>query len=68
MGRLEGGPASRLDGDTSAQLPLLPQLAPPREAAAAQIAPLLARLTAVDLDRTTPLEALQILAELKTLR
>jgi DNA mismatch repair protein MutS len=61
MGQLEGGAASQLGRDASAQLPLLPASpsAPPAGAA------LLARLAAIDLDRTTPFEALQILAELK---
>jgi DNA mismatch repair protein MutS len=74
MGQLEGGAASQLGRDTSAQLTLLPAAAPPRprEPPAApappQPSPLLARLAAIDLDRTTPLEALQILAELKALR
>jgi len=54
LARLEGG--AQL-GSTP-QLSLLPQ-APP--------SPALARLAALDVDRTTPLEALQLLAELKTL-
>jgi len=86
MGQLEGGPASQLGRDTSAQLSLLPARppaspAPPPSAAAsarsrepasppaaAPPAPLLARLAAIDLDHTTPIQALQILAELKALR
>jgi len=55
MDQLEGG---SLLG-SSPQLSLVPN-GPP-------IAPALARLATIDLDRTTPLEALQILAELKRL-
>lgn len=54
MSRLEGGSAL----GTSAQLSLLPQ-APP--------SPVVARVAALDIDRMTPLEALQTLAELKKL-
>ena len=54
MGQLDGG--AQLG--TSPQLSLLAP-APP--------SPVLARLAAIDVDRTTPLEALQLLAELKTL-
>jgi hypothetical protein len=54
MSRLEGG--NQL-GSTP-QLSLLPQAAP---------SPALARIAAIDLDRTTPLEALQLLADLKKL-
>jgi len=54
MGQLEGG--SHLG--SSAQLSLLPT-APP--------SPCLARLAAIDVNRVTPLEALQLLAELKAL-
>ena len=54
MGKLEGGHQL----GSSAQLSLLPS-APP--------SPALARLAALDIDRTTPLEALQLLAELKSL-
>jgi DNA mismatch repair protein MutS len=54
MSRLEGGTAL----GTSAQLSLLPQAAP---------SPVVARLAALDIDRMTPLEALQTLAELKKL-
>jgi DNA mismatch repair protein MutS len=89
MGQLEGGPASQLGRDTSAQLSLLPSRPPvaapppsppqppasasarsrePAPAAAAPSAQLLARLAAIDLDHTTPIQALQILAELKALR
>ena len=53
---------SRLEGSaqlgSSAQLSLLPQAAP---------SPVLGRLAALDLDRTTPLQALAFLAELKSL-
>jgi DNA mismatch repair protein MutS len=55
LSRLEGG--SKL-GSTP-QLSLMPQLAPP--------SPITARLAAIDPNRTTPLEALQLLAELKSL-
>src|SRR5262249_10542013 len=54
MARLEGGHQL---GSTP-QLSLLPS-APP--------SPALGRLAAIDIDRTTPLEALQLLAELKSL-
>jgi DNA mismatch repair protein MutS len=54
MGKLEGG--SQL-GSTP-QLSLLPSAPSP---------PALARLAAIDVDRTTPLEALHLLAELKSL-
>jgi len=52
--RLEGG--SKLG--STAQLSLLPQTAP---------SPIVARLAAIDPNRTTPLEALQLLVELKSL-
>jgi hypothetical protein len=93
MSQLEGGPASQLGRDASAQLMLLPATAAPRpapmpapmpaaapslpqspgavngaRAAAAAPSALLARLAAVDLERTTPLQALHILAELQSLR
>ena len=55
MSQLEGG--SQLGG--SAQLSLLP--------AATVTSPVLAKLAAISIDRTTPLEALQLLAELKSL-
>ncbi|MGE0545721.1 MAG: DNA mismatch repair protein MutS [Kofleriaceae bacterium] len=54
MSQLEGG--SQL-GSTP-QLSLLPTAAP---------SPVLARLASIDVDRTTPLDALQLLAELKAL-
>jgi DNA mismatch repair protein MutS len=54
MSQLEGG--SQLG--SSAQLSLLPSAAP---------SPVLARLAAIDVNRITPLEALQLLAELKNL-
>jgi DNA mismatch repair protein MutS len=54
MSRLEGG--SQLGG--SAQLSLLPS-APP--------SPVIGKIASLDIDRMTPLEALQLLAELKTL-
>jgi hypothetical protein len=54
MAKLELG--SNLGG--SAQLSLLPQAAP---------SPVLARLAAIDPNRVTPLEALQLLVELKSL-
>jgi DNA mismatch repair protein MutS len=58
MGELEGG--TGVAARSSPQLSLLPA-ASPAEAA------VLARLAAIDVERTTPLEALQLLAELKTL-
>jgi len=54
MSQLEGG--SQLGN--SAQLSLLPSAAP---------SPVIARLAAIDVNRITPLEALQLLAELKNL-
>ncbi len=54
MAQLEGGASL---GSTP-QLSLLPTAAP---------SPVVARLAALDIDRTTPLEALQLLAELKSL-
>jgi DNA mismatch repair protein MutS len=54
MAKLEGG--AQLG--STAQLSLLPQAAP---------SPVIARLAAVDPNRTTPLEALALLAELKSL-
>jgi DNA mismatch repair protein MutS len=57
MGQLEGG-AQVLGLSSSPQLSLLPS-APP--------SPSLARLAAIDINRVTPLEALQLLAELKSL-
>ena len=54
MSKLEGGASL---GSTP-QLSLLPT---------AQPSPALARIAAIDIDRTTPLEALQLLAELKAL-
>src|SRR5207248_2717076 len=53
MGQLEGG--AQL-GSTP-QLSLLPAAAP---------SPVFAKLAAIDVDRTTPIEALRLLAELKT--
>ncbi len=58
MSRLESG--STLGG--SPQLALLPTASVPPPSS-----PLAARLAAIDLDRTTPLAALQLLAELKSL-
>jgi DNA mismatch repair protein MutS len=57
MQKLEGGQFAAKLG-SSAQLSLLPQAAP---------SPALARLALIDPNRTTPLEALQLLAELKSL-
>ena len=54
MSQLEGG--SQLG--SSPQLTLLPSATP---------SPALARIAAIDVDRTTPLQALQLLAELKAL-
>jgi len=64
MARLEGGHQL----GTSAQLSL-GIIAPPggRAVAMAEPSPALARIAAVDIDRMTPLEALQLLAELKQL-
>jgi DNA mismatch repair protein MutS len=56
MGELEAGTVERRVAP-SAQLPLLPSPPPP----------VIARLAAIDVDRTTPMEALKLLAELKTL-
>ncbi len=56
MGKLEGG--AKLG--SSAQLSLLPSYAPPSS-------PALVRLAAIDPNRITPLEALQLLVELKSL-
>lgn len=58
MHQLEGGAAL----GSSAQLSLLPAALP-----APTSSPVLARLAGIDLDRTTPLAALQLLAELKSL-
>src|SRR5690349_3561483 len=55
MGRLEGG----ANLGATPQLSLLPQATP--------VSPVLARLAAIDVERTTPLEALRLLAELKAL-
>ncbi|MEO9157759.1 MAG: DNA mismatch repair protein MutS, partial [Kofleriaceae bacterium] len=57
MQKLEGGQFATKLG-SSAQLSLLPQAAP---------SPALARLALIDPNRTTPLEALQLLVELKSL-
>ncbi|MGE0872018.1 MAG: DNA mismatch repair protein MutS [Kofleriaceae bacterium] len=54
MSQLEGG----CQLGSTPQLSLLPAAAP---------SPVLARLAAIDIDRTTPLDALQLLAELKAL-
>jgi len=65
MSRLEGGSAL----GTSAQLSLgavaSPQL--PLGGIAAQPSPVIAKLSAIDINRMTPLEALTLLAELKSL-
>ena len=58
MGKLEGGAVDHRGWTGGAQLSLLPS-APP--------APVLAKLAAIDPDRTTPLEALALLAELRRL-
>ncbi len=57
MSQLEGGSLA-LGLGASPQLSLLPTATP---------SPVLARLATLDVDRTTPLEALQLLAELKSL-
>jgi DNA mismatch repair protein MutS len=59
MVQLEGG-SQALGLGNSRQLSLLPTAAPPPS-------PVLARLAAIDPNRITPLEALQLLAELKAL-
>ena len=56
MGKLEGGAVDHRGWTGGPQLSLLPS-APP--------SPVLARLAAIDPDRTTPLEALALLAELR---
>ncbi|MFT3700697.1 MAG: DNA mismatch repair protein MutS [Kofleriaceae bacterium] len=58
MGKLEGGHAQGASLGSSAQLSLLPKATPN---------PLIAKLAAIDLNHTTPFEALQLLAELKSL-
>ena len=57
MSQLEGG-SQALGFGSSPQLSLLPAAAP---------SPVLARLAAIDVNRITPLDALQLLAELKSL-
>jgi len=59
MRQLEAGPVA-LGLGSSPQLSLLATAPPPPS-------PCLARLAAIDVDRVTPLEALQLLAELKSL-
>src|SRR5690349_19142530 len=66
MGQLESG-SQALGLGSSRQLSLLSTAPPPPPPAAAQASPVLARLAALDVDRMTPLEALQLLAELKSL-
>ncbi|CAN5711791.1 DNA mismatch repair protein MutS [soil metagenome] len=63
MSKLEGG--AKLG--SSAQLSLLPTARPEPVSTARPEAPLRARLASIDLDRTTPLQALQLLVELKSL-
>jgi DNA mismatch repair protein MutS len=60
MGKLEGG--SQLSPQPSPQLSLLPSAVRAPSPSAA-----IARLQAIDINQTTPLDALQLLAELKTL-
>jgi hypothetical protein len=62
MSRLEGGSAL----GTSAQLSLGAVLAP-QVPLAAQPSPVVSKLAAIDINRMTPLEALTLLAELKSL-
>jgi DNA mismatch repair protein MutS len=62
MSRLEGGSSL----GTSAQLSLGAVLAP-QVPLAAQPSPVTSKLAAIDIHRTTPLEALALLAELKSL-
>ena len=57
MTQLEGG-SQALGFGSSPQLSLLPAAAP---------SPVLARLAAIDVNRITPLDALQLLSELKAL-
>jgi DNA mismatch repair protein MutS len=68
MGQLESG-SQALGLGSSRQLSLLPALpaAAPAAAPAASPSPVLARLAAIDINRLTPLEALQLLAELTSL-
>ena len=61
MSQLEAGSQARGFG-SSPQLSLLAPSAP-----AAAPSPVIARLAAIDIDRVTPLEALQLLAELKSI-
>jgi DNA mismatch repair protein MutS len=61
MSQLEGG-SSALGFGSSPQLSLLPVALPSSPASA-----VLARLAAIDINRVTPLEALQLIAELKSL-
>jgi len=64
MSKLEGG--SKLG--SSAQLSLLSAHTPSAAAASSPVhSPALAKLASIDIDRTTPLEALQLLVELKSL-
>jgi DNA mismatch repair protein MutS len=61
MTQLEGG-SQALGFGSSPQLSLLAAAPPPPPS------PVIARLAAIDVDRVTPLEALQLLVELKALR
>jgi DNA mismatch repair protein MutS len=63
MSKLEGG--AKLG--SSAQLSLLPASRPEPSAPAAPSAAIRARLASIDPERTTPIEALQLLVELKAL-
>jgi DNA mismatch repair protein MutS len=66
MGQLEGGAASQLGREAAVQLSLLPRAAPAAAPARDERGgEVLARLAAVDIERTTPLEALALLAELR---
>jgi DNA mismatch repair protein MutS len=66
MSQLEAGSAARGFG-SSPQLSLLPAVAVAAPVAVAAASPVAARLAAIDVNRITPLEALQLLAELKSL-
>jgi DNA mismatch repair protein MutS len=73
MGQLESG-SQALGLGSSRQLSLLPTAppspvpaAPPSPVPTAPPSPVLARLAAIDVNRLTPLEALQLLAELTSL-
>jgi len=66
MTKLEGGADISFRGATP-QLSLTIATPQGARSLAAEPSPALARIAAIDIDRTTPLEALQLLAELKSL-